>query len=213
MQAWTELSSSYLQQRRTLKLVLVVVDARVGLKQSDLTLLQYLEAHKVRYTLVLTKADAAGTPKRVAQIVSLVQRSVGRARHLQKPIAVVSSRRGGGIGRLQRRCIEVTTGVDPLAHIDGGWDPRTRAHAAGSQHAGRGGAATAPARGRGRVAGGTTAGRQGRRGATGAAGALGYRPSGRGRAERAAVCEITRGGGWKLDGKTEPRDATVRRGQ
>eukprot|EP00966_Prymnesium_polylepis_P219659 5081441-Prymnesium_polylepis.1 len=38
--AWTELSSSYLQQRSTLKLVLVVLDARVGLKPSDLTLLQ-----------------------------------------------------------------------------------------------------------------------------------------------------------------------------
>ncbi|KAL1503405.1 hypothetical protein AB1Y20_011456 [Prymnesium parvum] len=119
---WTQLSASYLQRRRTLRLVLVLVDARVGLKPPDTTLLQFLEANKVAYVLVLTKADAAGPPKRLAQLASLVQQSVGRARFLRKPLAVVSSRTGGGIGKLQRRCIEAVTGKDPMADVDGGWD-------------------------------------------------------------------------------------------
>ena len=159
--AWRELSADYLRSRKTLKLVLVLLDARVGLKPSDLQMLAFLEAARVKYTLVLTKADAAGPPSRTAQLASLTLENLKGAKHFVRPAAIVSARTGAGVGRLQRRLIEVATGVDPMAENDGGWNlqqsrrsggtPRTLLRVARS--GGRGGRGSR--RGRGRAAGDT----------------------------------------------------------
>ena len=67
VERWRALSADYLRRRSTLKLVLVLLDARVGLKPSDLQMLAFLEDARVKYTIVLTKADAAGPPSRAAR--------------------------------------------------------------------------------------------------------------------------------------------------
>ena len=78
--------------------MLVLVDSRIGLKPSDvqmvspaqgpfaltlpafdrparvLSQLEFLEVARVKYTLVLTKADLAGPPRRIAQAASLRRR-------------------------------------------------------------------------------------------------------------------------------------------
>ena len=161
--AWRELSASYLQSRKTLKLVLVLLDAKVGLKSNDLQMLSFLEACRLKYTIVFTKADAAGSPERTAQMVSLALESVKRSRHFVRPAALVSSRTGAGIGRLQRRLLETATGRDPMKHVDGGWAvPLARA--------------VPTARGRGRAPGrgsrGTVSGSSARRGRGGRRGAV-----------------------------------------
>ena len=66
--AWQQLSASYLRSRTNLKMVIVLVDARTGLKQTDVQMLQFLESARVNYTLALTKIDLAGPPKRIAQV-------------------------------------------------------------------------------------------------------------------------------------------------
>jgi len=70
VERWRELSAEYLRSRKSLKLVLVVIDAKIGLKASDLQMLAFLEDARVKYTLVLTKADAAGPPPRAAQLAA-----------------------------------------------------------------------------------------------------------------------------------------------
>lgn len=159
VERWRELSAEYLRQRKTLKLVLVLLDAKIGLKFSDLQMLAFLEDVGVKYTVVLTKADAAGPPDRAAQLAALTLASVRRARHFVRPAAYVSSRTGAGIGRLQRRVLESAVGWDPLAHVDGGWDLTKLTKQAvggggrGAAAAGRGAAAAGvPALGRGRGA-------------------------------------------------------------
>ena len=152
VERWRALSADYLNTRKTLKLVLVLIDARVGLKPSDLQMLQFLEAARVKYTLVLTKADAAGPPARAAQLAALTLGSVKQARHLVRPLAIVSARTGAGVGRLQRRLMEVAVGVDPLAATDGGWNVQRPG-------AGRGGAGRGAARGRSSGRGGAPSGR------------------------------------------------------
>ena len=57
--------------RKTLKLVLVLLDAKIGLKPTDLQMLAFLESAKVKYTIILTKADSAGPPPRAAQMAAL----------------------------------------------------------------------------------------------------------------------------------------------
>ena len=169
VQRWGDLSAEYLRSRKTLKLVLVLLDAKVGLKPSDLQMLEFLEANRIKYTLVITKADAAGAPARAAQLVALTLQSVKRARHFVRPAAFVSARTGAGVGRLQRRIIEAATGKDPLAHVDGGWN------AAATQPASRGG--TRNARGGGGRGGG---GRGGGRGEAQGGGGRGAASRGRG---------------------------------
>lgn len=163
VERWRELSAEYLRQRKTLKLVLVLLDAKIGLKFSDLQMLAFLEDVGVKYTVVLTKADAAGPPDRAAKLAALTLASVRRARHFVRPAAYVSSRTGAGIGRLQRRVLESAVGWDPLAHVDGGWDLSKRAvgeRGRGAAAAGRGAAvAGVPALGRGRGASGAGAAR------------------------------------------------------
>jgi ribosome biogenesis GTP-binding protein YsxC/EngB len=150
--AWRELSAEYLRARKSLKLVLVLLDARVGLKSSDLQMLTFLESCKVKYSIVLTKADAAGPPLRAARLTALTLSSIKKARHFQRPAALVSARTGAGVGRLQRRVIESATGKDPMAHVDGGWAKGSMA--AVPARGGGGGRGSGSGRGRGKGRGG-----------------------------------------------------------
>ena len=129
--AWQALCAHYLQRRGTLKLVLVLVDARTGLKQSDLQMLEFLEGCRVKYALVLTKADLAGTPRRIAQLVAVTQQAVGAASRLQRRlgwrgVVLASSRYPSGVEMLQRTIHAVATGgeVPQLAAARGGGGAR-----------------------------------------------------------------------------------------
>ena len=57
VQQWQGLSAEYFRTRKTLKLVLVLIDAKVGLKESDLQMIAFLESVKVKYTIVSTEPD------------------------------------------------------------------------------------------------------------------------------------------------------------
>ena len=145
--AWQALCAHYLQRRGTLKLVLVLVDARTGLKQSDLQMLEFLEGCRVKYALVLTKADLAGTPRRIAQLVAVTQQAVGAASRLQRRlgwrgVVLASSRYPSGVEMLQRTIHAVATGgeVPQLAAARGGGGAR-----GGARGGGRGGGARAAA--------------------------------------------------------------------
>jgi len=57
VEAWTELVSNYLKGRPTLARVLLLIDARHGLKPTDATIMSLLDTAAVSYQVVLTKAD------------------------------------------------------------------------------------------------------------------------------------------------------------
>ncbi|KAF4648497.1 (ABC) transporter, partial [Perkinsus olseni] len=54
---WTELSLFYLSHRSNLKRVLVLVDARRGLMQSDREMISFLERYGVKWQVIVTKCD------------------------------------------------------------------------------------------------------------------------------------------------------------
>ena len=204
---WRELSADYLTTRKTLKLVLVLLDAKVGLKQADLQMLSFLEAARVKYTLVFTKADASGPPQRTAQLAALTLASVKRARHFVKPPAVVSSKTGAGVGRLQRRIIETATGVDPMKHVDGGWLSNPAVINGAGYSRGGGGGRGGGGRGRGAGRGGGSAatgrggeGRGGGRGGGRAGGRGGRGASAQGRGGGRGASVGGRGGGGRAGG-------------
>lgn len=58
---WTQLIFDYLRGRPTLQTVLILVDARHGLKDTDETLMDMLDETAVQYRIILTKADKVKT--------------------------------------------------------------------------------------------------------------------------------------------------------
>ena len=55
---WQDLMFEYLRGRPTLRRVVLLLDARIEIKESDLTVMGLLDRAAVTYQLVLTKADA-----------------------------------------------------------------------------------------------------------------------------------------------------------
>ncbi len=55
--AWTQLIFDYLRGRPTLQCVFILIDARHGLKDSDIVLMEMLDETAVQYRIVLTKTD------------------------------------------------------------------------------------------------------------------------------------------------------------
>ncbi|MGQ0674078.1 MAG: ribosome biogenesis GTP-binding protein YihA/YsxC [Hyphomicrobium sp.] len=62
VEAWTELIKDYLKGRPTLARVLLLIDARHGLKAVDRTIMELLDQAAVTYQVVLTKADKISAP-------------------------------------------------------------------------------------------------------------------------------------------------------
>lgn len=56
---WIKVLQSYLKGRVSMRLALVLVDSRHGLKESDKEMMQLLDTAAVPYRIILTKADKA----------------------------------------------------------------------------------------------------------------------------------------------------------
>jgi GTP-binding protein len=61
-QDWQGLMFEYLRGRPTLRRVLLLLDARVEIKESDTAVMELLDRAAVTYQLILTKADAVKPP-------------------------------------------------------------------------------------------------------------------------------------------------------
>jgi GTP-binding protein len=57
VQEWTQMIRDYVRGRPSLRCVLILVDSRHGLKDTDLDLMKLLDEAAVLYRIVLTKAD------------------------------------------------------------------------------------------------------------------------------------------------------------
>jgi GTP-binding protein len=98
--AWTELLRAYLRGRPTLRRVCLLVDARHGLKPSDLELIALLDQAAVSYQVVLTKADKV-PPKALETGLEGLRSELARHPAAHPEITVTSARRGDGIPRLR----------------------------------------------------------------------------------------------------------------
>ncbi len=97
---WQGLMLDYLRGRPNLMRVLLLLDARIPLKESDRTVMGLLDQAAVTFQLVLTKADAVGPAALEARIDDMAR--VARAHAAAYPmVAVTSSDRGDGIAPLR----------------------------------------------------------------------------------------------------------------
>jgi GTP-binding protein len=93
--AWTQLIDGYLRGRAVLRRTLLLIDARVGLKDSDRQAMAVLDRAAVTYQIVLTKTDK---PK--AAELDAVRRAVAdeAARHPAAHPDIMATSAEGGAG-------------------------------------------------------------------------------------------------------------------
>ena len=97
---WTGLTRQYLKGRPGLKRVCLLVDARHGLKSSDLEIMALLDAAAVSYQAVLTKADKT-RPKALAAVIETLGAELARHPAAHPEIQVTSAQTGTGIAELR----------------------------------------------------------------------------------------------------------------
>ena len=98
---WKKLVQDYLTKRKEIRCVLVLIDSRHGLKQSDFDMLAMLNKANVRYAIVLTKTDCV-KKEEVSRMTQNTQNLI-RARDFTACAGVfsVSSHSKEGIDSLQ----------------------------------------------------------------------------------------------------------------
>ncbi len=97
---WDHLIFEYLRGRPNLRSVLILIDSRHGLKESDIHLMDLLDKAAVNYRIVLTKCDKASQKEREAMIQKITQILVKHPAAFPS-IAITSSETGEGMDVLR----------------------------------------------------------------------------------------------------------------
>jgi GTP-binding protein len=114
---WTDLVMTYLQGRATLRRVLLLIDARHGIKKNDEEVMAMLDKAAVSYLIVLTKADKL---KKGEIEKRLETTKVQLRKHVAAfpEIAVTSSEKGTGIPELRAHIAELAE-LEPMGYKAG----------------------------------------------------------------------------------------------
>jgi GTP-binding protein len=97
---WTALTRDYLRGRVSLKRVFLLIDARHGLKSTDLQVMETLDRAASVYQIVLTKTDKV-KPSALAGVAAATAAAISRRPGAFPRIAAVSSHTGSGIDVLR----------------------------------------------------------------------------------------------------------------
>lgn len=97
---WTRLIFDYLRGRPTLRCVLILIDSRHGLKDSDIMLMEMLDEAAVNYRIILTKSDK--TKNAELEKISVKTKEIIKKHPAAYPdIHATSSSKGNGIAELK----------------------------------------------------------------------------------------------------------------
>jgi GTP-binding protein len=97
---WTALVSDYLRGRVTLARVFLLIDARHGLKPTDLQVMKMLDTAAVSYQVVLTKADKIGAYE-LEKVVESTTEALKTHPAGYPGVIVTSSEKALGVGDLR----------------------------------------------------------------------------------------------------------------
>ena len=97
---WTGLVRDYLRGRAALKRVVLLIDARHGLKPHDKEVMDALDTAAVNYQLVLTKADKL-KPTEADAIAAATRAAIAKRPAAHPEIIVTSAEKGDGIDQLR----------------------------------------------------------------------------------------------------------------
>ena len=100
VQLWTDALFAYLRGRTTLQRVNLLVDARHGLKDSDLQAMDLFDRAALSYQLILTKADKP-KPAELDELIRATEAAIARRPAAHPTIRATSSLTGQGIPELR----------------------------------------------------------------------------------------------------------------
>jgi GTP-binding protein len=100
VEAWTELVSDYLKGRPTLARVMLLIDARHGLKPLDQSIMEILDIAAVSYQVVLTKADKI-KPHELQALTEATAKALNKHAAAFPDVIATSSEKGTGIPELR----------------------------------------------------------------------------------------------------------------
>ncbi len=106
VEGWTKLIEDYLKGRTQLRRLYILVDARHGLKDSDMATMELMDIAAVSYQIVLTKMDKLkkGEQKRM---IEKTQKVLAKHPAAHPQLIPTSSRKGDGIDLLQASVFEL----------------------------------------------------------------------------------------------------------
>ena len=107
VQKWTLLVQSYLVGRANLRRVLVLVDARHGLKDNDRSVMMILDKAAQPYQVVLTKADKI-KPRPLTDLQGRIEKEAAQHPAAHPNVMVTSSQKGRGIAELRAELTSLT---------------------------------------------------------------------------------------------------------
>lgn len=93
---WTAMIFDYLRGRPSLRRVCLLIDARHGLKDSDIDVMKDLDTSAVSYQIVLTKCDKVKAPA-LAKLVAETEKRIARHVAAHPVIVQTSSVKGAGV--------------------------------------------------------------------------------------------------------------------
>mmetsp|Transcript_40244 Transcript_40244/g.110679 ORF Transcript_40244/g.110679 Transcript_40244/m.110679 type:complete len:924 (-) Transcript_40244:66-2837(-) len=92
---WTEFTLWYVRSRRNLRRVLVLLDARFGLKPADKEMIAYLERHNVSWHAVVTKTDKVRARDLACKLTLLKEDTKQYKKMVGDPIPISALKRKG----------------------------------------------------------------------------------------------------------------------
>ena len=107
--AWTKVLKDYMRGRARLRCVFVLVDARHGVKDSDIEIMKLLDESAVPYRIVLTKADktkSAQRDKLNTDITALLKKHPAA----YPEITYTSAEKKTGLAELREQVVRVIAG-------------------------------------------------------------------------------------------------------
>ncbi|MBF0189834.1 MAG: YihA family ribosome biogenesis GTP-binding protein [Magnetococcales bacterium] len=97
---WDRVAESYFNERRSLRGVILLLDPRRGLLDSDLALIAYLEERGIGFLPVATKIDKLKANPRRQALIALAGQIRESTRLAMAPPVAVSSLNGDGVAEL-----------------------------------------------------------------------------------------------------------------
>ena len=91
---WSSLTQNYFEENDALKLVLQLVDIKVGFTEADLTMLEYMNYYNVPYIVVATKCDKVNKTQLSENARKIVENS-----NLRSGTEIILYSSGKNIGR------------------------------------------------------------------------------------------------------------------
>ncbi len=106
---WQGMMFDYLRGRPELRRVLLLLDSRIEIKETDRAVMTLLDRAAVTYQLVLTKADGLSEPALLARLAATAALARGHAAAHPEPLAT-SSETGAGIAELRAELAGLAAG-------------------------------------------------------------------------------------------------------